>query len=249
MHKQTADLGMNGFVAGIGYLLDGFKLIFKPGVRRFVIIPVFINFAVFICLFFLLQHYMGEFNAWIIQFLPVWLHWFAIILWILFFISFFLLFIFTFVTLANLIASPFNSLLSEKVELLITGKQLESKTWLAIVRDVPRTIVRQAKLLGYYLIWTIFILILFFVPIIQTIAAILWFLFNAWMMTLTYVDYPADNHRVAVAKMRSQLMQKRWVSLGFGMSVLIGTMVPILNFFIISAAVAGATKFWVEGLQ
>jgi CysZ protein len=237
---------MNSPITGMNYLIDGFKLIFKPGLKRFVVIPLVINTFLFIGLFFLLRHYAGEFNLWFATHLPVWLHWLAAILWVLFFISFFLIFIYTFVTIGNFISAPFNSLLAEKVELYLTGSVLEQRSLLENIKDVPRIMGRQLAILGYYLPRALLLLLLFFIPVVQAVAAIFWFLFNAWFMTLTYMDYPTDNHRIPLHTVRVFLKQKRWVSIGFGMSVLVVTMVPLLNFFAIPAAVAAATKFWVE---
>ena len=236
----------NNFIAGAGYLMDGFQLIFKPGLKRFVIIPLLINIIIFTGLFLLSRHFFGEFNHWFENFLPNWLKWLGTILWLLFFIGFVLFFMFFFVTIANIVAAPFNSFLSEKVEVYLTGKTANQLTLFETIKDVPRIMGRQIAILGYYLPRAVLLLILFFVPIIQVAAALLWFLFNAWFMTLQYTDYPTDNHRIAFSEVRVKLGQMRWLSLGFGMSVLVLTMIPVLNFLIIPAAVAGATKMWVE---
>lgn len=237
---------MNHPISGFQYLIDGFRLLSKPGLRRFVVIPLFINIILFVLLFILMRHYMGEFNVWFESYLPAWLKWLGTVLWLLFFISFFLILIYTFVTIANIIAAPFNSLLAEKVEYYLSGSLPESKNLLENIKDMPRIIGRQISILIYYLPRAVFILILFFIPVVQAIAAILWFLFNAWFMTLTYIDYPTDNHRIPLRDVRVWLKQKKGVSFGFGISVLIFTMIPFLNFFTIPAAVAGATKFWVN---
>src|SRR3990167_7736677 len=112
---------MNDALAGIHYFFSGFFLITLPGLRRFVVIPLLINIAVFIILFMLTRNLVGEFNAWFAALLPSWLRWLSWILWILFIASFFLFFVYAFVTIANIIAAPFNSFLSEKVELHLTG--------------------------------------------------------------------------------------------------------------------------------
>ena len=237
---------MNNPITGMTYLIEGFKLIATPRLRHFVIIPLIINMFLFVGLFFLLRHYMSEFNLWFAHHLPVWLHWVASILWVLFFISFFLIFIYTFVTLANFITAPFNSLLAEKVELYLTGNALGERSWIENIKDVPRIFRRQLAILGYYLPRACLLLLLFFIPIVQVVAALFWFLFNAWFMTLTYIDYPTDNHRIPLPTVRTLLRRKRWVGIGFGVSVLVVTMIPVLNFFAIPAAVAGATKFWIE---
>lgn len=237
---------MNNFIDGMSYLIDGFSLIAKPGLKRFVIIPLLINIILFMALFFVFRHYLNIFNAWFSGYLPSWLHWLEIVLWLLFLISFFLVFIYLFVTIANLISAPFNSFLAEKVELYLTGKIPQSRTLWENIKDIPRIIGRQLAILGYYIPRAVLLLILFFIPVVQAVAAFLWFLFNAWYMTLTYIDYPSDNHRIPIYHVRMWLNRKRWVGMGFGLSVLVATMIPFVNFFAIPAAVAGATKFWLE---
>lgn len=237
---------MNNLVTGFSYLLSGFSLITKSGVRRFVIIPFIINLFLFLGLFFLLKHYMSEFNIWFAHFLPRWLHWLSAILWALFFIGFFLIFIYLFVIIGNIVAAPFNGLLAEKVELYLTGQLPEERTLLENIKDVPRIFGRQFSIIMYYLPRAILLLILFFIPVVQAVAALLWFLFNAWFMTLTYIDYPTDNHRVPLTNVHEWLKERQFTALGLGMGVLIITMVPVLNFIAIPVAVAAATKFWVK---
>lgn len=230
---------------GASYLFAGFKLILKPGIKRFVIIPLCINIILFAVLFLLAQHYFTLFDHWLMLHLPHWLAFLGSILWVIFFLGFFLVMIYTFVTLANLIAAPFNSLLAEKVQLYLTDK-VHTQSLLTTCKDVPRIIGRQLAILGYYLPRAVVVLILFFVPIVQIVAAVIWFLFNASFMTITYVDYPADNNRIALREMLAELRKIHWVSWGFGSAVLLLTMIPVVNFFVIPAAVAGATKLWLE---
>lgn len=234
------------FFIGFHYLIDGFRLISKPGLKRFVIIPLTINILLFASLFLLLQHYMHAFNAWLLSYLPAWLQWLGLLLWWIFFFGFFIVSIYLFVTVANIISAPFNSLLAEKVEMYLTSHLPEQRSVLANVKDTPRIIGRQLAILGYYLPRALFILILFLIPILHILAVIVWFLFNAWYMTFTYIDYPTDNHRIPLLRVRQWLNEKRWMALGFGMSILLCSMIPVLNFFVIPAAVAGATKWWVD---
>lgn len=235
----------NNLLTGANYLLEGFKLLLKPGLKRFVIIPLLINIIVFVGLFFLSYHFFGELNHWLESHLPHWLRWLGVILWGIFFLGFALVMIYTFVTVANIVAAPFNSFLAEKVQLYLTGKIHEQSFW-AICKDIPRIVGRQFAILGYYLPRAIALLILFFIPIIQIVAAFFWFLFNAWFMTLQYVDYPTDNLHIELKTVRTRMTEKRWLSLGFGIGVLLFAMIPVLNFFVIPAAVAGATKLWVK---
>ena len=167
----------------------------------------------------------------------------------MFFLSFFLVFIYTFVSVANIITAPFNSFLAEKVELYLTKQPLLQRSMAENIKDVPRVIGRQLAILGYYIPRAIFVLILFFIPLVQVAAPLLWFLFNAWFLTFTYIDYPADFHRIPLKDVRSLLKARRAITLSLGMCILLASMIPILNFFVIPAAVAAATKFYVEEFQ
>lgn len=238
---KRKDLMQN--TTGFHYLTNGFSLLTKPGLKRFVVIPVLINICLFFCMFFFVKHYFVEFNNWIIGILPSWLHWLSHILWILFFIGFFLITIYAFVTIANLIAAPFNSLLAEKVEIYLTKENLPTTHFL---NDIPRVVIRQLAIIGYFIPRAIVLLLLFFVPIVQFVAGFLWFIFHAWLMALQYLDYPTDNHKIPFSKVCTELYEKKWLSLSFGVSVLVLSMIPILNWFVMPAAVAGATQLWVE---
>lgn len=231
---------------GFHYLIEGFKLLRQPGLKRFVIIPLIINSILFIGFFLIARHFFTTFNHWLANYLPSWLQWLGSLLWITFFIGFVLIFIYTFVAITNLISAPFNNFLAEKVEFYLTGKTFVQKTWLENIKDIPRILMRQLSLIGYYLPRALVLLIFFFVPVIQLAAALLWFLFNAWFMTLQYLDYPTDNHPISLDRVHTWLWQNRLLSLSFGTGVLIITMIPVLNFFIVPAAVAGATKMWIE---
>lgn len=237
---------MSEMTLGIQYFFDGFKLITKPGLKRFVIIPLIINILLFTGAFFLLRHFVNEFNHWFANFLPHWLQWLSAILWVLFFVGFFGILIYTFVTVANLVSAPFNSFLAEKVELYLTGKMLEQRSLLDNIKDIPRIVGRQLSIIGYYVPRALLIFVLFFIPVVQAVAAVISFIFHAWIMTMTYLDYPTDNHRVPMREVREWMREKRWISLGFGSCILFSSMIPVVNCFTIPAAVAGATKYWVE---
>src|SRR5262249_33608722 len=152
---------------------------------------------------------------------PTWLRWLNVLIWLIFFISFFLIFIYSFVTFANLIAAPFNSLLSQKVEMHLTGIVPESRSLWENIKDIPHIVGRQLAIIGYYLPRALLILILFIIPIIHFIAAILWFLFNAKFMALQYIDYPTDSHRLPLREVRIWFKQNRMLIMGFGISVLV----------------------------
>ena len=48
---------------------------------------------------------------------------------------------------------------------------------------------------------------------------------------------------------RTLLKQRSGLALGFGLATLGATMIPLINFLVIPAAVAGATALYVENLK
>ena len=151
------------------------------------------------------------------------------------------------VIIANVIGAPFNGLLAEKVESQLTNTQvIDGGVWAAI-RDIPRVLLKElAKILSYLpLLLLVFILSLLIYPA----APIMWFGLGSWMMALQYGDYPMDNHHYSLAQVKRELLREPLTSIGFGAAVMLGSMVPLLNFLIMPAAVCGATIYWVERLQ
>lgn len=235
---------MTGFFAGVQYFFAGFGLITKPGIKRYVIIPLLINIVMFTLLFMVLRHYMTELNAWATGYLPAWLQWLGYLLWLLFFIGFFLIFVYAFAALGTIAAAPFNGLLAAKIETYLTGEVPANSTWAENLQDIPRIFWRQLCIIGYYLPRAVVILLLCLVPIVHGLALVLWFFFSAWYLTLQYMDFPTDNHRIPLSTVRDSLYVHQATTLGFGVSLMLVMSIPILNFFAIPAAVAGATQYY-----
>ena len=76
-----------------------------------------------------------------------------------------------------------------------------------------------------------------------------WFLLGAWMMSLQFVDYPMDNHRLPFRDVRDACAARRLSTTGFGGAVAFFTGIPLLNLVVIPAAVIGATLLWCEELR
>lgn len=232
---------------GISYLTKGFLLLGKRGVRMYVVIPTLINLLIFMGFIRLAYHYTSIANDWFTAHLPHWLLWLDSLLWLLFVVGILFFFVYLFTVIANIIAAPFNGLLSEKVEEVLLGEKLkDSLSFKELMALLPKTIARQLQLLFYFLPRAAIMLFLFFIPGINLVAGVLWFLFSSWMMTIQYLDYPFDNHHLPVKTMTHR-MRKNWSPhMGFGITVTLLSAIPIINLFIMPAAVAGATALWVE---
>lgn len=230
--------------SGAGYFFKGFELINKKGIRRFVFVPLTINLILFSIAFYFmylqLENYMNLLNDW----LPSWLEWLSILLWPLAVVSVLILFSFIFSTAANWLAAPFNGLLSEKVEALLTGKPIAGGGFIDIIKDIPRTLGREWRKLMYYVPRAIgFFLLMWILPVV---GQVIWFLFVAWMMAIQYKDYPFDNHKIPFHIMKASLRQHKGLSYSFGITVAVFTMIPIVNLIVMPVAICGATAIWVD---
>lgn len=237
------------FFRGLGYLGEGFHLIRQPGLRLFVLLPIAINIVLFAVLFYFMAEGFSALIATAMGWLPDWnwlqsLDW---LFWILYGAVILLMLAYGFVIVANLIGSPFYGYLAELTEKHLTGQEVTTEDgWATIVKDIPRALWREVQKILYYLPRAIGLFIIGLVPVVNLVAAVLWFLFNSWMMALQYVDYPADNHRVSFPTLRRTLGGSRLSALGFGLPVALAAMVPLLNLVVVPAAVCGATAFWVR---
>lgn len=232
---------------GFHYFALGWRLITRPGLKRFVILPLLANIIILGSAFWWLYGQIGEMVNWVMEKVPDWLQWLSYVIWPLSVIFILLVFTYFFSTIANIIASPFNGLLAEKLEGQITGINPPDTGLLGITKDIPRILKREIIKVVYYLPRAIVLLLLYFVPVVgQTVAPILWFIFGAWMMAIQYNDFPFDNHKVSFANMKSTLKKDKWNNLQFGMVINIFTMIPILNLVIMPVAICGATAMWCD---
>jgi CysZ protein len=230
--------------SGASYFFKGFSLIRQKGIRRFVFIPLAINALLFSFAFYFvyleLNTYMDSMMSW----LPSWLDWLSVVLWPLAVLTILVVFSFIFSTVANWLAAPFNGLLSEKMEAILSGNEAPKGSMLDIVKDIPRTLSREWQKLAYYLPRAIgFFIIMWLLPVV---GQVIWFLFIAWMMAIQYKDYPFDNHKVPFATMKKMLKQKQGISYSFGITVALFSMIPIVNLVVMPVAICGATAIWVD---
>lgn len=231
-------------VSGAAYLLQGIRLISGPGLRRYVMVPLLVNVVVFAAGIAAGVAWFEGFVAGLEARVPAWLQWLDWILWPLFVLLLLAVVFYGFSLVANLIAAPFNSLLAEQTERLLTGRPLSQDTspW-KLTKDLIPTLFDELKKIFYAIALAVPFLILLFIPVV---GPLLWFLYTAWIFALQYSDYPLGNHGLKLKAMRQRLKERRLTSLGFGAAVAGMGMVPVLNFIVMPAAVAGATALWLR---
>ncbi|HDY82371.1 MAG TPA: sulfate transporter CysZ [Halieaceae bacterium] len=242
---------MKGNIAhGAGYLTQGARMLSHPSLRLFVIIPLAVNILIFGSLIGLGFSYLSGLMDSLLASIPGWLEFIEWIIWPLIGITVSLITGYLFTAVALIIASPFNALLAEKAEELITGQPVDALEGLgAALLAMPRSILRELSKLLYYVPMALFVLVVSFIPGINAVAPVLWLLLGAWMMSIQFVDYPMDNHQLSFADVKEAVRSRRLSSMGFGGLVALCTGIPIVNFFVVPAAVVGATLLWCEELN
>jgi len=247
---SSATQTKKGTVSGFGYFIKGLGLITKPGVKRYVAIPLIINIVIFVVMILVVGGYVNDL---VTEYTPdtsswwSWLSWIGWLVKILFYMLAFLIMFYTFTFVANIIGAPFNGPLSAAVEKYITQQAPPGST-LGIMAEVGASIKNEGHKWIYFFMLAIPVAIVtgilsftlpFLIPVI-------WYIFGSWMFSLEYLEYPMGNYGLTFKETKTEIAKKRMMSMGFGGAVTLGTMIPLFNFIVMPVAVAGATAMRVE---
>ncbi|MGD2119129.1 MAG: sulfate transporter CysZ [Chromatiales bacterium] len=229
------------------YVLRGLGMIFQPGLKRYVILPLLISVLILSAFGWLA---IEQFDATINWLIPQdsWLQWLNWLLWPLFVLTYLVLVFYGFTFVANLVGAPFNSKLAEAVVARLDDS-IELPPSEPFFADVSKSIGSEIRKMLYYLVRAIPLLILILVPGIGPFASLLWLLFSIWFMALEYVAYPLENQKLLFKEQKSLLRKKPISALSFGGGATLLLLIPIVNLAAMPAAVAGASIYWYEKLR
>ncbi len=242
------------FYKGISYAIHGFSDMLRPGIKRYVCFPFLINLIVFGAIFFFGSEYIVyKLDFQFLQTLPKWLHWLSWLVSVIKALLVAVLIVVLFASCAilstfcaNLIGAPFNGLLSEAFS-ASQGKEVASRT---LVNTITATLLREGQKYLYIIPRAIGVgiiaAIVFFIPGLNLALPVIFYWFTAFMMSIEYVDYPADSHQIPFKELIKLRKERRWLHLGFGITIAVLSSVPFLNLLVMPAAVVGATRLWHE---
>lgn len=233
---------------GASYLLHGLRLLNQPGIRRYALIPALINMVLFVAVTAFVFTGLDTWVTNLMPDLPQWLQWLDWLIWAIVFVTALVLSFFAVSLLANLVAAPFNEVLAERVERHLSGREPPQASS-SLLGGIAVAIRNELRKLAYFALRAIPLLLLYLIPGVNAAAPLLWLLFSAWMMAVEYADYPMGNHGLDFHAQRRALSAHRLTAVGFGGAVLTLTAIPVINFIIMPAAVAGAAVMWVEKLS
>ena len=223
-------------------LARGTRLVYGAGLRRYVFAPIAVNLLVYVAmLWFVLANFGSWLDHWM-SMVPGWLAWLEWLIWPMFVVSLVLVVFFTFTLVTHLVAAPFYGFLAERVEIEATGRQpLDDR---GLTRTALDALGRELVKLVYILPRMAALFVLSWIPVVNLVAPLLWALFSAWMMAITYLDYPMDNNKVSFAEMRRRLRARWWPTMTYGGGVTLITWIPLANLFLLPGAVAAAVLMW-----
>ena len=219
---------LSNFLSGFRLALSGFGLIFKKGIRPFVIVPFLINLLVFSGAIWLGWNSFTRLLDAILAWLPAWLEWIQWLLWPLAIFLIMMMVYYPFTLLANLIAAPFNSMLSERIELLLGGKPMPPFAgYHTIPGLLSRTLWSEFRKITYQIKWLIALLVLSIIPGLNLIAPFAWIYFAAWMLSIEYGEYPMGNHGLYFSQVKARLKAERATAMGMGAGIMLLSLVPV----------------------
>lgn len=246
---------MTDFIKGFSYAFSGFAWVFRPKIRRFVYIPLLINVVLFALAIGLLAQFA---ETWVSSRIGQKADWWGLFRWAYDFIAPLLTFLiyaalllvtyFLFSSVANLLAAPFNALLSKVVEQRLT-EQPVSYAEIPLAKEVWLSIRSEIIKLIRFAVFAALVLCLLLIPVLNALFPLVWFVFMAYALSLQYIDYPMANHGHYYGKQRQVLKQQRLQRLGFGTAANLLLFIPVLNFIAMPVCVCGATVWWEKSLS
>lgn len=224
---------------GPRHLLLGYRLLLRPGVRRFMLVPLLGNLLLFAAAFALAAWGL---DALLDRWLPQVLDWLRWLLYPLLAILVLVAGFFSFTVLGNLLLAPFNGLLSQSVERALgaePGSAPDETLWQSMKRSSRLALWR----FGFILLRVAAVFLLGLVPAVGVLALPVGVLLGAWLLALEFSDSPLGNWGASLEQQRALVRENRSGFIAFGLAAMAMSLVPVLNFALIPAAVAGMTAY------
>ncbi|MFQ3222877.1 MAG: CysZ protein [Porticoccaceae bacterium] len=247
MPRQSSILSATA--SGPALIIEGLKLLWHPQIRWLVLIPLLINLLLFATATGFAAQWLGDWLENMLSSVPDWLHWLAWVIWLMFTSLALMIYAFTFTIVANLIGSPFYGLIAEKVILMTLDSHSQTAQSSPSLMSIAwSSFVRQLQLMAYLVPRTLVIgllcFLISFIPLLNFAAPVIMGSWAGWSLSLQYLDYPADAQQVSFAQLRGRAGDQRLQTMGFGLSALAASAIPLLNLFLLPATVIGGTLLW-----
>lgn len=235
---------MRQFVSGVRDVGRGLDVLrAHPALWKWVVAPAVITLVLVVALIAGVVHLADPLVGWLVIHLPSWLAGVAgplFTVMIVIGLSFCALVVF--VSVAGMVAGPFNELLSEHIEATLAGRPPAPFSLPAFARDAALGVVHGLRRIAASLFGLAIVFAVGLVPVIGTIAAVL---IGGWLAarSAAYDCYDAVLARRALAYRAklAYLARHRQRTFGLGATVAGMLLVPGLNLIALGVGAAGAT--------
>lgn len=238
------------FGRGFSYPFKAARFLLKrPRLLKYLAIPFSINLLIFsLAVYFGIDLFEGLLE----QYLPSGEAWYWVLLnylaWIVAFLMTAVMVFFSFTVVGNLIASPFNELLSERTEELVSGRFADQPFSLQrFGTDARHAIGVELKKQMFFIVGMIALFMINLVPALGApVYAVLAPLFTLFFLVIEYLGFVLMRKQLSFGKQQGYVLKKPVLMLGFGCGVFCLLAIPLLQFFCIPLAVVGATLLWCD---
>ena len=246
MANILTDNPFTRFSAGFFYPFKALRFINNhPRLYLYILLPLIITLAIFtlftswgIHLFQqTIVHYIPRGDAWYWQILSA-------LLWMVAILLTTVLVFFAFTAVGNLIASPFNDLLSEKTESILNNNQKDHTpfAWRTFFAEAWQTMLVEMKKIAVFLLGMLFLLLLNFLPVVGSLLyAILSIFWTILFLAVEYSGYVFTRRQMTYGLQRHIIFANFSLFMGFGTGVFCILAIPFMQLLCIPLGVVGAT--------
>ncbi|MBN2790405.1 MAG: EI24 domain-containing protein [Candidatus Delongbacteria bacterium] len=235
------------FLKGASFLLSNKKLL-KYAVFQIIIATILLIIAFFFIFSNGMDWYDSMLGSWITESAAWWLKTFYYILVLPFFLIVVVLSLFIIMILSQVINAPFNTLLSEKVEEVYTGKKFKSP--LSFFGQIWHDILYELRKLVFFIILLIIPLPLLLIPFIGSIGyTIISSLILMYTLTFDFLDYPMERDLLDLKHRKVMLFKRPGIWLGYGGLMFLIFLIPLVNVIVWPILITSGTLLYIDKLK
>lgn len=242
----AAQKGVRGFIMGFFSLWNAFRFVGKnPSLYKYIAIPFVINVIVFCGSVYwgfdlfsdLVGQYLAPYDTWYWHIVAAAVKLLAALITLV-------VVFFTFTVVGNLIAAPFNDILSEKTEELLTGRLNDEPFSLRqIGADLWRVMKDEVRKMSIFIVLMILILGFNLLPGIGSLLyAVCSVVLTVFFLIVEYTGYIYSRKHLGFKEQRQFISAHKMNTVGFGLAVMCTLFIPFVQFLTIPLAVVAATQ-------
>ncbi len=150
----------------------------------------------------------------------------------------------TFVLVVTVLASPFNDMLSKRVEKLLKGEELESfaASFAEITKTFLKTLFEEIKKISLILLLSLVAFVIGYIPILTPLSLAI----TVILLAISFIDYSWSRHSISFSACIKDT-KRNLLSYGLGGAFFFALVsIPIVNLLVSSWATSYFTVLWVK---